>query len=353
MYDPVRHMITVETTALSIQRLTRRYGLLTAVKEVDLELAAGQFMALLGPSGCGKTTLLRLIAGFEQPNHGVIMIGGRTVVGPCGASVPPEQRRIGMVFQDYALFPHLSVAQNVAYGLPRGPDRVKRVEELLALVGLADTGRRMPHELSGGQQQRVALARALAPRPTLILLDEPFSNLDAGLRQTVRNEVRQILRREGATALFVTHDQEEALSIADIVGVMIDGQIVQVAPPRELYERPASRAVATFVGAANFVPAIAQGMVAQSALGPLPLVQSHFGPVNVMIRPEMITLTLDEESPHRVVERNFFGADVRYEIVLSDGTLINARLAPWHDLPIGARVAVSVRGPLVAFAEPK
>ncbi|PMP81527.1 MAG: ABC transporter ATP-binding protein, partial [Chloroflexus aggregans] len=204
-----------------------------------------------------------------------------------------------------------------------------------------------------GQQQRVALARALAPRPTLILLDEPFSNLDAGLRQTVRNEVRQILRREGATALFVTHDQEEALSIADIVGVMIDGQIVQVAPPRELYERPASRAVATFVGAANFVPAIAQGMVAQSALGPLPLVQSHFGPVNVMIRPEMITLTLDEESPHRVVERNFFGADVRYEIVLSDGTLINARLAPWHDLPIGARVAVSVRGPLVAFAEPK
>lgn len=344
-------MISIETTALSIQHLSRRYGSLTAVNEVSLDLAAGKFMALLGPSGCGKTTLLRLIAGFEQPDSGVIMIGGRTVVGPCGAGIPPEQRRVGMVFQDYALFPHLSVAQNVAYGLPRSSEREPRVQELLSLVGLADAGRRMPHELSGGQQQRVALARALAPRPALILLDEPFSNLDAGLRMAVRNEVRQILRREGATALFVTHDQEEALSIADLVGVMINGRIVQVAPPRELYERPATRAVAAFVGAANFVPAEAHGLVAQSVIGRLPLLAPHHGPVSVMIRPEAVELEADDESPHQIVERNYFGADVRYEVRLSDGTMLTARLAPWHDVPVGARVNIVVRGALVAFAE--
>jgi iron(III) transport system ATP-binding protein len=225
------------------------------------------------------------------------------------------------------------------------------VQELLALVGLADAGRRMPHELSGGQQQRVALARALAPRPALILLDEPFSNLDAGLRLTVRNEVRQILRREGATALFVTHDQEEALSIADLVGVMINGRIVQLAPPRELYERPATRAVATFVGAANFIPAEAHGEVAQSVLGHLPLLTSHSGPVSVMIRPESVSLTPDEDAPHYIIERNYFGADVRFDIRLSDGTILTARLYSWYDLPIGTHVQVTVRGPLVAFAE--
>lgn len=344
-------MITIDTIALTIQRLSRRYGSLVAVNDVSLELEAGKFMALLGPSGCGKTTLLRLIAGFEQPDSGVIMIGGRTVVGPCGAGIPPEQRRVGMVFQDYALFPHLNVAQNVAYGLPRNPERDARVHELLTLVGLADAGRRMPHELSGGQQQRVALARALAPRPALILLDEPFSNLDAGLRLTVRNEVRQILRREGATALFVTHDQEEALSIADLVGVMISGRIVQVAPPRELYERPATRAVAAFVGAANFVSAEAHGLVAQSVLGPLPLLTPHHGPVQVLIRPEAIELIIDDQSPHQIIERNYFGADVRCEIRLSDGSIISARLAPWHDAPPGARVQIKTRGPLVAFAD--
>ncbi len=342
-------MITLETTALSIQRLTRRYGALTAVAEVDLELATGKFLALLGPSGCGKTTLLRLVAGFEQPDSGIIMIGGRTVVGPCGAGIPPEQRRVGMVFQDYALFPHLTVAQNVAYGLARGPEREARVQELLDLVGLTGAGRRMPHELSGGQQQRVALARALAPQPALILLDEPFSNLDAGLRLTVRTEVRQILRREGATALFVTHDQEEALSIADLVGVMMNGRIVQVAPPAELYERPVSRAVASFVGEANFVPAEAHGMVAHSVIGPLPLLAPQRGPVNVLIRPEAIELIADEQAPHQIVERSYFGANVRFDVRLSDGTLLSARLAPWHDLSVGVRVQVHVRGPLVAF----
>ncbi|HMQ35809.1 MAG TPA: ABC transporter ATP-binding protein, partial [Chloroflexaceae bacterium] len=259
------------TAALAVQGVSKRYGTLVAVDAVDLGLAPGQFMALLGPSGCGKTTLLRLIAGFEQPDAGVISVGGRTVVSPCGAGLPPEQRSVGMVFQDYALFPHLSVEQNVAYGLGRSPERAARAADLLALVGLEGAGRRLPHQLSGGQQQRVALARALAPRPALLLLDEPFSNLDAGLRQAVRAEVRQILRREGVSALFVTHDQEEALSLADVVAVMLGGRVAQVARPRELYERPATREVAAFVGAANFLPGEADGATASCAFGTLAL----------------------------------------------------------------------------------
>jgi iron(III) transport system ATP-binding protein len=338
-----------ETAALSIQRLTRRFGGHTAVDNVDLLLPRGQFMALLGPSGCGKTTLLRLIAGFEQVDAGFIMIGGRTVVSVCGAGMPPEERRVGMVFQDYALFPHLSVAQNVAYGLPRGGGREERVNELLQLVGLADQGRKMPHELSGGQQQRVALARALAPRPALILLDEPFSNLDAGLRQAVRAEVRAILRREGATALFVTHDQEEALSMADEVAVMIGGSIVQTAPPRILYEQPVSRDVAAFVGAANFLAGEAAGDSVLCALGRLPLRAPQEGPVTVLIRPEAVVPQHDDQSAHVVGERAYFGADVRAEVRLADGTLLHARFTPWQDLPAGTPVTLRVRGPVTAF----
>ena len=338
-----------EYDALAIQRLTRRFGSHTAVDTVDLNLPAGQFMALLGPSGCGKTTLLRLIAGFEQVDAGFIMIGGRTVVSVCGAGMPPEQRRVGMVFQDYALFPHLTVAQNIAYGLPRGGGRDERVNELLNLVGLTEAGRRMPHELSGGQQQRVALARALAPRPALILLDEPFSNLDAGLRQAIRADVRAILRREGATALFVTHDQEEALSMADRVAVMIGGRIVQTAAPRVLYEQPVNRDVAEFVGAANFLSGEADGDSVLCALGRLPLRSPLSGPVVVLIRPEALIPHEDRQAQHYVGERSYFGADVRAEIQLNDGSRLHARFAPWHDLPAGTPVSLRVRGPVTAF----
>ncbi len=216
-------------------------------------MAEGEILALLGPSGCGKTTTLRLIAGLESPDAGTITLRGQVVAGP-GRAVPPEERGIGIVFQDYALFPHLTVADNVGFGAGAGGATGAASSTVLDLVGLGGFGPRYPHELSGGQQQRVALARALAPAPALMLLDEPFSNLDADLRAQMRDEVERILRTSGTTAVFVTHDQEEAFTLADRVGVLQAGRIEQLAPPQELYHRPATRFVAAFVGAADFLP---------------------------------------------------------------------------------------------------
>ncbi|MBA2275642.1 MAG: ABC transporter ATP-binding protein, partial [Chloroflexi bacterium] len=216
--------------AVRLSGVEKHFGRVTALDHFDLELRSGSMLALLGPSGCGKTTALRLIAGFERPDAGTIEVGGRRVAS-ADASVPPERRRVGLVFQDFALFPHLSVRDNVAYGIRRDPDRDVRVNELLELVGLRADERRMPHELSGGMQQRVAIARALAPRPDVMLLDEPFSNLDQALRTQLRAEVREILRDARQSAIFVTHDQGEALTIADQVAVMSRGRIEQVAAP--------------------------------------------------------------------------------------------------------------------------
>jgi len=220
----------VSTVAIDVEETTKTFGSVRAVDGLSLQVREGAVHAVLGASGCGKTTLLRLIAGFERPDTGTLRIAENTVSGP-GIFIQPERRRIGMVFQDYALFPHLNVHLNVAFGLSRGSGREARVREVLEMVSLSGLGERMPHELSGGQQQRVALARALAPGPELILLDEPFSNLDAHLRVQVRDQVRRILRDVGATAVFVTHDQEEALSLADEVSVMWKGRILQTAPP--------------------------------------------------------------------------------------------------------------------------
>ena len=225
--------------------VSRSYGPVRAVKDLGLAVTRGEILALLGPSGCGKTTTLRLIAGFEPPDSGTVEVGGRTVAGP-GTNVPPEKRRVGMVFQDYALFPHLSVEQNVSYGLPNW--KKGRVEEVLALTHLVGLGGRMPHELSGGQQQRVALARALAPEPAVVLLDEPFSNLDASLRIRVRSEMREILRDAGATAVFVTHDQEEAFAVADRVVIIDRGKVQQVGSPDAILRAPANAFVADFIG---------------------------------------------------------------------------------------------------------
>ena len=233
-------------------------------------MAPGAIVALLGPSGCGKTTLLRTIAGLERLDGGEVRIGDAVVSGP-GAHVPPERRRVGMVFQDWALFPHLTVAQNVGYGLPRVDRRGPRVEAALAMVGLAGLGDRSPGTLSGGQQQRVALARALAPEPGVLLLDEPFSNLDSALRVQVRTEVHQLLADLGVTTVFVTHDQEEAFVLGDEVAVMHEGAIVQQAEPATLYARPATPWVATFVGDANLVEATADGHTAATPVGPIAL----------------------------------------------------------------------------------
>ena len=344
--------------ALRVRELEKRYGAVEVLRGLDLDVQRGEFLALLGPSGCGKTTALRLIAGFERPDAGTIEIG-RDVVCTAGAGgnrwVPPEGRRVGMVFQDYALFPHLNVAKNVAFGLPRhGTDRDARVDSALATVGLAGLGGRTPDQLSGGQQQRVALARALAPGPEVILLDEPFSNLDADLRAAVREEVRQILREAGATAVLVTHDQEEALSIADRVAIMLGGRIVQVSPPEELYHRPATRAIADFIGDVQFLPGTAAGRRATTVLGEIPLHTALEGPVAVMLRPEMLRLTpAGEAEPDAVVativSRAFFGHDQLLTLRLDSGHTLKARLGAYGGFRPGDRVSVSVRGGALAY----
>ena len=248
--------MTADTPMIELRRVAKRFGHVEAVRDADLAVQRGELLAVLGPSGCGKTTMLRLVAGFEEPDAGEVRVDDRVVAG--SGWVPPERRHVGMVFQDYALFPHLSVADNVGYGLPRR-GRVARVAEVLDLVGLGGLERRHPHELSGGQQQRVALARALAPQPAVVLLDEPWSNIDPLLRGAMRDDIARILRTAGVTVVLVTHDQEEAFSLADRIALMDAGRIAQVGTPEEMYYRPASRRVAEFVGATNFVAAGRRG----------------------------------------------------------------------------------------------
>lgn len=335
---------------------------LPAVFEVNLTLQGGQLLGLLGPSGCGKTTLLRLIAGFERPQSGLIELGGRPVAGAKdGASVwvPPESRGVGMVFQDYALFPHLTVAQNVAFGLrPAGTQGNKkknreRVMAAIALVQLTGFEDRYPHELSGGQQQRVAIARALAPEPTLVLLDEPLSNLDVQVRHQLRQELREILKKAGTSAIFVTHDQEEALSISDQVAVMRLGRIEQSGNPETVYHCPASQFVAEFVTQANFLPARRQGSAWETELGlfELPPEAIALSPSNtpqkadqglLMIRQEALQLTPVDGAPIRIGDRQFLGRDYRYQLHTETGQTLIARTTAEVALPPGQAVQVTI-----------
>jgi len=243
------------TSALEVAGVSKSYGSTPAVRELDLAVEQGEILALIGPSGCGKSTLLRLVAGLERPDSGVVRVGGEVVAGPTW--VPPERRRVGLVFQEHALFPHLRVSDNIRFGLDGRPraEQDARVVEVLELVHLAHVADRYPHELSGGEQQRVALARALAPRPAVVLLDEPFSSLDESLRARVRTDTVDVLRATGTTALLVTHDQTEALTVGDRIGVMREGVIEQLGSPDEVFERPVSRFVASFMGDADFLPA--------------------------------------------------------------------------------------------------
>lgn len=324
-----------------------------AVAGADLTIGRGQLVALLGPSGSGKTTLLRTIAGFEVPDAGTVTIGAQVVAGE-GAWVEPEDRRVGMVFQDGALFPHLTVEGNVAFGRPAAG----RVEECLELVGLADRARSYPHELSGGERQRVALARALAPEPEVVLLDEPFASLDTGLRVALREEVAAILRGAGASALLVTHDQQEALSLADQVVVMRDGRVAQAGTPEEVYGRPTSRWVAEFLGAAEVVPGTAAGGVVDCELGRFPVATELRGPVEVVIRPESLVIgrpggdVPSGAADGRVRGRSFFGHDQLVQVELASGRVLRSRSlgdTPWV---AGDEVRIWVVGSVSALASP-
>ncbi len=303
--------------------LTRAYGDVKALEDFNLDVWEGGLLTLLGPSGCGKTTALRVIAGFETAT-GTVEIRGRQVLGP-EVFVPPEQRRVGMVFQDYALFPHMTVAANVGYGLA-GRDDKSRVGEVLELVGMHRLGDRMPNELSGGQQQRVALARAMAPKPDVILLDEPFSNLDASLRDRVRRELRAILAEARTTAVLVTHDQEEALATSDLVAVMYQGRVVQVDSPAELYTHPADPWIANFLGDADIIPGTGHRGYADTPLGRFKT--DLKGPVSVVVRPEDVQLSIGEAPNGVVAGAEFFGHDQLVTVVLPGGLRVRSRIGP-------------------------
>jgi iron(III) transport system ATP-binding protein len=326
---------------IRLRGVSKSFGATRAVREVTLDIEHGELMAVLGPSGCGKTTLLRLIAGFEAPDAGCVNVGEDVVAGP-GRLVPPEKRRVGMVFQDYALFPHLTVEANVAFGLSRRPreEREAVTRGTLELVGLQHKVACHPHELSGGERQRVALARALAPEPEVVLLDEPFSSLDASLRADLRREVELILRDAEATALLVTHDQEEALSLADRLAVMREGRIVQVGAPEEVYGRPASRWAAQFVGEVNVLAGVARGGGVDTELGRFDLRAPAVGTVHVAVRPEQLELTARHDGNAEVVAREFRGHDVLYRLRHEGGRTVLVQLPSLELYEVGARVFV-------------
>lgn len=349
--------LTSEAPILNLEGVTQQFSgmAVPAIDRATLSLSQGDILALLGPSGCGKTTLLRTIAGFESPQAGTVAIAGRIVAGK-GVWVAPERRDVGMVFQDYALFPHLSANENVAFGLKRSR-RLSRekiaaqVREALRLVGLEALGQRYPHELSGGQQQRVALARALAVRPPLILLDEPLSNLDIPVRVRLRQELRDILKATGTSAIFVTHDREEALSIADRVAVIHQGQIEQVGTPEEIYRQPRSRFVAEFVAQANFLPArrreSANGESAwfwETEIGTFAIVPGNAAVqerCELAIRPEDLRLSLHPAGRATLRDRQFLGQEYRYRLQTPSGRELVARTPAKHALPVGEKVELA------------
>ena len=340
-------------SSLTVKDLTKAFTATPVLTGLDLHVPSGSLTALLGPSGCGKTTLLRLIAGFDDPDAGTVTLGDRVVAG-AGRSVPARRRGIGFVPQEGGLFPHLSVAANISFGLPRRSRRDGgRVRELLALVGLSpELADRSPHQLSGGQQQRVALARALAPETSLVLLDEPFSSLDAALREETRLAVADALRTTGATAVLVTHDQAEALSMADQVAVLRGGRLVQLTDPRTLYRHPRDLDVATFVGEAVVLDADIHDGVATCALGSMPLERScPDGRARVVLRPEQLRLSAPTATGPRARVRSvdFYGHDSRVWLDLPSGVTVSARLEGTDIPAAGDDVTVTVRGAALPF----
>ena len=341
---------------LEVRGVSQSYDERPVLENLSFELQPGTIGCLLGPSGCGKTTVLRCIAGFEAVTRGEIVLHGETMTRP-GRIVPAERRRIGMVFQDYALFPHLTVARNIGFGLrSASPDeRDARVKELLDIVGLHQVGTRYPHELSGGQQQRVALARALAPRPALMLLDEPFSNLDVEMRERLSIEVRAILKQQQTTAILVTHDQNEAFNIADEIGLMAHGRIEQWDTPYRLYHEPATRFVADFIGQGVFLPGtvlddrtigIELGAMKSRLMNALPLGT----PVDVLLRPDDILHDDASSLQARVLHKAFRGAEFLYTLQLPGGGRVLSLVPSHHNHAVGETIGIRLEiDHLVAF----
>jgi iron(III) transport system ATP-binding protein len=336
----------MDASMIRLEGVVKRFGDVVALDGATLDVRRGEVLALLGPSGCGKTTLLRVVAGFERPEAGLVELAGAPVSG-AGTWVPPERRRVGMVFQDYALFPHLTVRENVGFGLPRRA-RAGRVAELLSLVALEGLASRYPHELSGGQQQRVALARALAPSPEVILLDEPWSNVDSSMREVLRAEVTEIIRPLGVTVVLVTHDREEAFSLADRIALMREGSIVQVGTAEDLYFAPASRWAAEFVGAANVLVGRVERGLLRTAIGAFPVSSAlessalEATEVELLLRPELVGLRPDPTGAGEVIAREFRGHDVFYRVRIADVELVSQR--PSNEVvPLGSRVALTLQ----------
>jgi len=338
---------------VNLNNISKQYPDVTAVSNVDIKIAKGEFFSLLGPSGCGKTTTLRLIAGLDCLSSGEISIDAKLVSGTT-YFVPPERRAVGIVFQDYALFPHMTVFENVAFGL-YGQNKSfieSRVTELLSITGLSQMDKKYPHELSGGQRQRVALARSLAPAPKVMLLDEPFSNLDAELRESLRNETKQILKETDTTVILVTHDQEEAFSLSDRVGLLNAGKLEQVGTPYEVYHNPASRFVADFVGKADFVQAHAEGDFIVSNVGRFINNKDYClnaAKVELMIRPDDVSIEADGQGEAIIADMRFLGSDCLYKLDLGNGTFIHSVGLSAFPLPKGERVKVSINMPHTVF----
>lgn len=343
---------------LALADVSKSFGETEAVTRVSLSVPAASQTVLLGPSGCGKTTLLRIIAGLEVEDVGVVTVEGEQLSRD-GVGMPPERRRIGMVFQDWGLFPHLTVERNIAFGLSRSRINEGVVGETLELMRIPDLAHRRPHELSAGQAQRVALARAVAPRPRILLFDEPFSSLDAELRGQVRAEVAALMRELKMTAVYVTHDQEEAFVLGDEIAVMRSGRIIQTGSPAEIYLRPETEWVATFVGDANLIDGEAHEATASTAIGTLPLQRSCSGKCRVLARPEHLSITAGSDgsitagSDGEVVGVEFYGHDTVYQVRLaSSNSHIQVRAAAAPEFSIGQSVTLSYHGPAAAcFSE--